>query len=162
MSDVTPEGVAVDEAPERDDRFVGVDPIYQNFAYDEPLEGDGDDEDEMATRVKENEEALRSVVDTADERDFNEWAETDSVEGMRMRIIEERNADVPGHGPNAEGSAASKSRSKSQSDEPDSDMPVRSASKSDWVAYAVDQGVSEEDADDMTRDELADEYRPSS
>lgn len=33
--------------------------------------------------------------------------------------------------------------------------PARSASKTDWVAYAVTQGASEEDATAATRDELA-------
>lgn len=36
--------------------------------------------------------------------------------------------------------------------------PVKSASKPDWVAYAVSQGMSEDEADDHTRDELATIY----
>ena len=34
-------------------------------------------------------------------------------------------------------------------------MPARSASKADWKAYAVAHGMSEEDADAATRDQLA-------
>jgi hypothetical protein len=33
--------------------------------------------------------------------------------------------------------------------------PAKSASKADWKAYAIAQGVSEEDAEKATRDELA-------
>lgn len=33
--------------------------------------------------------------------------------------------------------------------------PAKSASKADWVAYAVQEGQSEEDATKATRDELA-------
>lgn len=36
--------------------------------------------------------------------------------------------------------------------------PAKSASKADWVAYAVGQGVSEADANAATRDELAAAY----
>lgn len=41
-------------------------------------------------------------------------------------------------------------------DEPD--RPVRSASKTDWVAYAVAMGEDPEDAAALTRAELADRY----
>jgi hypothetical protein len=45
-------------------------------------------------------------------------------------------------------------------DDPDGPggVPARSASKVDWVAYAVSQGKSEEEANAATRDELAAEY----
>ncbi|CAL9457000.1 hypothetical protein SUDANB15_02540 [Streptomyces sp. enrichment culture] len=36
--------------------------------------------------------------------------------------------------------------------------PAKSASKKDWVAYAVSQGTDETDAESMTRDELAEAY----
>lgn len=36
--------------------------------------------------------------------------------------------------------------------------PTRSASKADWKAYAISQGMDEAQADDMTRDDLADLY----
>lgn len=37
-------------------------------------------------------------------------------------------------------------------------LPVKSASKADWKAYAVSQGIDEEAADKATRDELAAKY----
>ncbi|WP_158716012.1 hypothetical protein [Streptomyces sp. NRRL B-24720] len=36
--------------------------------------------------------------------------------------------------------------------------PAKSASKADWVAYAVQEGQTEEDARAATRDQLADLY----
>jgi hypothetical protein len=42
--------------------------------------------------------------------------------------------------------------------EPQDNPPPRKASKSDWKAYAIAQGMSEEDADRATRDELADRF----
>lgn len=36
--------------------------------------------------------------------------------------------------------------------------PARSASKADWVAYAVTQGVDAEEADKLTRDQLAERF----
>ncbi|MCM2394356.1 hypothetical protein [Streptomyces albipurpureus] len=36
--------------------------------------------------------------------------------------------------------------------------PTKSASKADWKAYAVAQGMAEEDAEKATRDELAAQY----
>lgn len=33
--------------------------------------------------------------------------------------------------------------------------PAKSASKADWVAYAVAQGAEQDEAESMTRDELA-------
>lgn len=36
--------------------------------------------------------------------------------------------------------------------------PARSASKTDWVRYAVSQGMTDADADAMTRDQLAEAY----
>lgn len=36
--------------------------------------------------------------------------------------------------------------------------PAKSASKADWVAYAVSQGATEADANSATRDELAARY----
>jgi hypothetical protein len=36
--------------------------------------------------------------------------------------------------------------------------PNRSATKGDWVSYAVSVGATEADAEAMTRDELADTY----
>lgn len=36
--------------------------------------------------------------------------------------------------------------------------PVKSATKADWKAYAIAQGVSEEDAEAATRDQLAERY----
>lgn len=38
--------------------------------------------------------------------------------------------------------------------------PARSASKADWVTYATAAGLAEATAEAMTRDELADTYRP--
>lgn len=38
------------------------------------------------------------------------------------------------------------------------DHPARSASKADWVAYAVSQGATEDDAEAMTKAELVDTY----
>ncbi|MFD5266750.1 hypothetical protein [Streptomyces sp. NPDC058335] len=40
--------------------------------------------------------------------------------------------------------------------------PVRSASKADWKAYAVTQGMDEDEADKATRDELAAKYADGS
>ncbi|KMS72301.1 hypothetical protein ACZ91_64860, partial [Streptomyces regensis] len=36
--------------------------------------------------------------------------------------------------------------------------PARSASKADWVRYAVGSGMPEADAEAMTRDQLAEHY----
>ncbi|GAA1455453.1 hypothetical protein [Nocardiopsis tropica] len=36
--------------------------------------------------------------------------------------------------------------------------PAKSASKTDWIAYAIGQGMSEEDADAATRDALVERY----
>lgn len=36
--------------------------------------------------------------------------------------------------------------------------PAKSASKADWVAYAVSQGLSPENADGATKDELIDRF----
>ncbi|MFE7029453.1 hypothetical protein ACFU9Y_04020 [Streptomyces sp. NPDC057621] len=38
------------------------------------------------------------------------------------------------------------------------DRPSKSASKKDWVAYAVSQGADEAEAESKTRDELAEAY----
>ena len=38
---------------------------------------------------------------------------------------------------------------------PEPKRPAKSASKADWVAYAVSQGAEEDDATAATRDELA-------
>jgi hypothetical protein len=45
-------------------------------------------------------------------------------------------------------------------DEPPAEpmRPAKSASKADWVAYAVSQGATEDDANAATRDELATLY----
>lgn len=42
-------------------------------------------------------------------------------------------------------------------DEP-APTPTRSASKADWVTFAVESGMSTEDAESMTRDELVAYY----
>jgi hypothetical protein len=36
--------------------------------------------------------------------------------------------------------------------------PGRSASKADWVAYAVTRGAEQDDAEQLTRDQLAEQY----
>lgn len=38
------------------------------------------------------------------------------------------------------------------------ERPAKSASKADWKAYAVQEGMDEEEADKATRDELAAKY----
>lgn len=38
------------------------------------------------------------------------------------------------------------------------EKPTKSASKADWKAYAVDQGLDEEEAETLTRDQLAEKY----
>lgn len=43
-----------------------------------------------------------------------------------------------------------------ENDEPK--PPARSASKADWVAYAVTQGVDADEADKLTRDQLAERF----
>lgn len=40
----------------------------------------------------------------------------------------------------------------------DSPIPSRSASKQEWVAYAMTQGVSEADANEVTKDELIERF----
>ncbi len=42
------------------------------------------------------------------------------------------------------------------------ERPVKSASKADWKAYAVSQGMDEADAEKATRDELAATYADGS
>lgn len=63
----------------------------------------------------------------------------------------------------ASGTAAYAEDADLPSDEPGTDdegdtTPARSASKRDWVAYAVDHGVDEEAAEDLTRDELVEMF----
>lgn len=41
--------------------------------------------------------------------------------------------------------------------EPDENRPARNASKADWVAYAVDQGMTLEGAEAQTRAQLIDQ-----
>lgn len=43
-------------------------------------------------------------------------------------------------------------------DESKSEAPAKSASKAEWVEYAVAQGMSEEDANAATKDDLAAKY----
>ncbi|MEU1554000.1 hypothetical protein [Streptomyces scabiei] len=45
-------------------------------------------------------------------------------------------------------------------EEPDDEpkAPARSASKADWAAYAVSQGVDADEADKQTRDQLAERF----
>jgi uncharacterized protein (DUF1800 family) len=38
------------------------------------------------------------------------------------------------------------------------EMPSKNASKADWAAYAIAQGMDEADAEDMTRNELAEHF----
>ncbi|WP_435109928.1 hypothetical protein [Nocardiopsis synnemataformans] len=47
-----------------------------------------------------------------------------------------------------------------QGDEEVPARPVKSASKEAWKAYAIGQGMSEEDADAATRDALVERYAP--
>lgn len=42
------------------------------------------------------------------------------------------------------------------------EKPANNASKSDWAAYAISQGMDEADAEDMTRNELASAYADDS
>lgn len=44
--------------------------------------------------------------------------------------------------------------------EPDPDLPVKSASKSEWVTYAVSRGMDESTAESQTRDGLAAHFTP--
>lgn len=44
--------------------------------------------------------------------------------------------------------------------EPQTKPPARSASKAEWKSYAVAQGMSEEEAERSTRDQLAERYAP--
>ncbi|MFY7069588.1 hypothetical protein ACOQFV_27335 [Nocardiopsis changdeensis] len=39
--------------------------------------------------------------------------------------------------------------------------PAKSASKADWLAYAVAQGMPEEEAEAATRDQLVERYAPA-
>jgi hypothetical protein len=41
---------------------------------------------------------------------------------------------------------------------PAPEMPVRSASKADWKAYAIARGMAEADAEKATRDQLAEHF----
>jgi hypothetical protein len=42
---------------------------------------------------------------------------------------------------------------------PEAKLPAKSASKADWKAYAINHGgMSEDDAEDATRDQLAEKY----
>ncbi|RKT85605.1 hypothetical protein SAMN05421805_12792 [Saccharopolyspora antimicrobica] len=40
-------------------------------------------------------------------------------------------------------------------DAPDIERPSRTARKSDWVAYAIARGMPQDDAESLTRDDLA-------
>ncbi|MFG3037784.1 hypothetical protein ACGFYZ_12830 [Streptomyces sp. NPDC048330] len=40
----------------------------------------------------------------------------------------------------------------------DTKRPARSASKAEWVAYAVALGGEQDDAEQLTRDQLAEQY----
>lgn len=52
--------------------------------------------------------------------------------------------------------------SKSAPDDGEAGAPAKSASKADWKAYAISQGMSEDDAEASTRDKLAEQYNSSS
>ncbi len=41
---------------------------------------------------------------------------------------------------------------------PAPEPPTRSATKAEWKAYAISQGIAEADAEVMTRDQLAEKY----
>ncbi|MEU9141705.1 hypothetical protein AB0D33_38195 [Streptomyces sp. NPDC048404] len=45
-----------------------------------------------------------------------------------------------------------------QLDDDRATAPARSASKGDWVAYAVTRGAEQDDAEQLTRDQLAEQY----
>lgn len=51
-------------------------------------------------------------------------------------------------------------RAPESSSEPDASdkPPARSASKADWLAYAITQGVDADEADKLTRDQLAERF----
>jgi hypothetical protein len=44
--------------------------------------------------------------------------------------------------------------------DPDDQMPRKSASKADWVAYAVEHGVPAAEAESLTRDQLVERFAP--
>lgn len=48
--------------------------------------------------------------------------------------------------------------SRTPSEQKGDQRPTRSASKTDWVAYAVTQGMAVEDAEALTRDDLVNHY----
>jgi hypothetical protein len=45
-----------------------------------------------------------------------------------------------------------------QTEDAPATAPGRSASKADWVAYAVTQGAEQDAAEQLTRDQLAEQY----
>ncbi|MEU7962370.1 hypothetical protein AB0D09_02705 [Streptomyces sp. NPDC049097] len=70
------------------------------------------------------------------------------------RITETSPADEPGDQDPPVGGGGEGSGSGPEDVKP----PARSASKADWKAYAIAQGVTEDEADKATRDELAARY----
>ena len=86
-----------------DERYVGVDPIYKQSAYEEPLEGEGavevegatdeekqaaeeaaEAEAEMLARVKTNEAGC--TVETTEVQEFEEWLPESSI-GVRKNLV---------------------------------------------------------------------------
>ena len=98
--------VATDEAPnpdevEYDERYVGIDPIYANSAYEEPLEPEPDTsvrdgkegkeakeateaELDMIERVKENEEGC--VVNVDEPQPFEEWVGGTDLQARKSSV----------------------------------------------------------------------------
>jgi hypothetical protein len=78
-----------------DDRYVGVDPIYKQSAYEEPLEVEAEgrskaakeavqDELDMLARVKANEAGC--VVEVDEPQPFEEWVGTSSVAARKAGV----------------------------------------------------------------------------
>lgn len=61
-------------------------------------------------------------------------------------------ADVPTEVPRVEDVA------ETPQEPTEADTPARNGSKADWVAYAVAQGMDQAEAEDLTRDDLADHF----
>lgn len=95
-----PRGRAAEEESEAvktdDDRYVGVDPIYKQSAYEEPLEveeGAGEDDDEkeavereveMLKRVKGNEAGTKVEVDEPES--FEDWLPHSAIAARKAAV----------------------------------------------------------------------------
>ena len=136
-----------------DTAYIGTDPIYQNAADETHVPVDGEDEPDVVERVKELDQDKHEVEDVVVEDDaFEKFAAESSVEAMKGRATNARNADV------LRGADVTSTTSEGISTDDEDDRPTQSDLKAEWVDYAVSQGANREDAEALTKEQLIAQY----